>query len=408
MVRTFTRFCLSLFVIAGLCINAVAGEKHIAIYVDTDMSSSPESSNSIVRGIKTALAESGNQLAGRPVEIVVLDHRGNSARSLPNLVRFLEDPDALVLFSGMHSPPLLAHREFINENGVLLLDPWAAAGPITRSLGEINWIFRLSIDDSKAGEFIVRRATDTRKFKRPALILENTGWGHSNQKSMTSSLAKRGLQPSHIVMFQWGLHVTGAKILLREAKKSGADVIFLVANTPEGKTICTAMSELPPSSRLPIISHWGITGGNFTKIVDNKMRNNIDLEFIQTRFSFLNMGNSPFPNRVFQSAVRLFPEIEKPEDLTAPTGFIHAYDLTRILIEAVEQVGALSEDMRANREKVRVALETLNRPVQGLIKKYAPPFRPYSMDDQDAHEALGIDDFAFGHYGDNDEIILTH
>ncbi|WP_210772236.1 ABC transporter substrate-binding protein [Pseudodesulfovibrio sp. zrk46] len=406
--RVLTCFCLSLIVVAGLLANALAAEEPVAIYVDTDISSSPESSTAIARGIKVALEQNGNQLAGRPVEVVMLDHRGNSARSLRNLKKYLQDPNALVLYSGMHSPPLLAHRKFIHENGILLLVPWAAAGPISRSGNDTNWIFRLSVDDSKAGEFIVKRAVDERGFKRPALVLENTGWGQSNLRTMTSSLVARDLMPTRVEMFKWGLRETGAKILLREVKDSGADVIFLVANAPEGKVICKAMHDLPPALRLPIVSHWGITGGDFPAFINSTMRKQLDLEFIQTSFSFLEMGDNPFPKEVFETATTLFPEVKTPIDLTAPSGFIHAYDLTRILIAAVEQSAPLGDDMLENREKVRNALENLKTPVQGLIKLYDPPFRPYTMYDPDAHEALGADDFAIGRYGDNDEIIIAH
>ncbi|WP_147820308.1 ABC transporter substrate-binding protein [Salidesulfovibrio onnuriiensis] len=405
--RTIMQLCLLMLMTLALCPETAASGDRIALYVDADLSSSPESSTAIVRGIQTALSETGNRLAGKPVELVVLDHRGNSARSLRNLKQFLSDSDALALFCGMHSPPLLAHRRFINDNGILVLDPWAAAGPITRTPKDKNWIFRLSVDDSKAGEFLVGRAVDARGLTHPALILENTGWGQSNQKTITESLAARGLKPVSIATFKWGLRETGAKILIREAQKAGADVIFLVANAPEAKVLCRAMHDLPPHLRLPVISHWGITGGNFPKVVNRSMREGLDLEFIQTRFSFLDMGDAPFPNRVFQSAARLFPDIETRGDIQAPTGFIHAYDLTRILAAAVVQAGPLGEDMRANRDRVRIALENLKTPVQGLIKLYAPPFRPHAPGDRDAHEALGAADYAFGHYGDNDEIILA-
>lgn len=378
----------------------------VRIYLDADTTGVKASTVSIERGIRTALAEDDNMLAGRPVELVVLNHRGNSARSLANLKTFLADPDALVLFSGLHSPPLLSHRQFINDNAILVLDPWAAAGPITRPSGSENWIFRLSVDDSKAGAVIVKRAVDERYFRKPALLLEDTGWGKSNQKTMTTSLDKRGLAPVSTQWFNWGLKEIGAKRLLRDINKSGADVIFLVANAPEGKTICKAMHDMPPDERLPIVSHWGITGGDFPQVVTREMRKELNLEFIQTSFSFLDMGSRPFPNKVFALASDLFPKIQTPADITAPTGFIHAYDLTRILGAAVNQAG-LTDDMKTNREKIHMALENLTTPVQGLIKNYSPPFRPYTVNDMDAHEALGTSNFTFGRYGDRNEIRLV-
>lgn len=396
----------SLILVLALGPNMAHSVSPIHIYLDADLSTSKSSSTSIERGIRTALSESGNTLSGHPVKIIALDHRGNTARSLGNLETYLFDPQALALFSGLHSPPLLVNRRFINDNGILVLDPWAAAGPITRPMAGDNWIFRLSVDDSKAGEVIVQRAVGERGFKHPALLLENTGWGKSNQRTMTKSLMERGIQPSAVTWFDWGLSSTAAKIQLRDIRKTGADVIFLVANAPEGQAICQAMNELPESQRLPIVSHWGITGGSFPQVITSPMRRQLDLEFIQTRFSFLDMGDAPFPNQVFREAAKLFPDIRKPADIVAPTGFVHAYDLTRLLMKACEQVD-MDGDMKNVRAHVREALEHLASPVQGLIKVYDRPFRPYTADDVDAHEALGIEDFTFGRYGEDNEIILV-
>ena len=377
----------------------------VHIYLDADMTGARSSTVSIERGIRTALAENGNRLGERPVELIVLNHRGNSARSLANLKKYLADQDALVVFAGLHSPPLLAHRQFINDNHILLLDPWAAAWPITRPPDNNHWIFRLSVDDSKAGEVIVHRAIDQREFKNPALLLENTGWGKSNSRTMRASLGKRGITPTQVSWFDWGLKETGAKIMLRNIKESGADVIFMVANAPEGKVLCKAMHDLPESERLPIVSHWGITGGDFPQVVSASIRETLDLEFIQTRFSFFDMGDAPFPNSVFKKVGELFPEVAEPVDITAPTGFIHGYDLTRLLIAAVRQEG-LTGDIKASRSQIRNALENLEHPVQGLVKVYIRPFRPYSVEASDAHEALGIEDFTFGKYDKHDAIIL--
>jgi len=139
--------------------NVHARQKYF-IYLDADFSGAKSSSLAIEQGITNALAEVGNHIHGFEFEIVLKDHRANSLRSRRNLEEFLADDQALLVYSGLHSPPLLANKSFINENGILLLDPWAAAGPITRSNSEKNWIFRLSIDDSNAGKYISNKAIE--------------------------------------------------------------------------------------------------------------------------------------------------------------------------------------------------------------------------------------------------------
>ncbi len=378
----------------------------IRIYLDADCTGTAASSISIEQGIRTALDEVGGKLAGRPVALVVRDHRGNTRRSKKHLEEYLADEQALVLFSGLHSPPLLAHRDFINENGILVLDPWAAAASITRYPSPTNSIFRLSVDDAKAGGFLIDHVVKQRGCKRPALLLEETGWGTSNEKNMLVALRKNGLRPACVKWFNWNLKENGARILLRSIADSQADMIMLVANAPEGKTFARAMASFPPGKRLPICSHWGITGGDFPQVIGPELRQQLDLNFIQTRFSFVCHRDDTFGTAVFERAAKLFPEaIETREDIEAPTGFVHAYDLTRILIAAVEQA-ELGEDIGRNREAVRAALENLETPVRGLIKTYERPFGPFSEATPDAHEALSAEDYVMARYGSNNEVLI--
>ncbi len=378
----------------------------LKLYIDADRTGTSASGIAIEQGIRTALQEVGNRLGGYPVEIAIRDHRGSSLRSRMHLEEYLTDSRALVVFAGLHSPPLLAHKNFINTNQILILDPWAAAGPITRPASGPNWIFRLSVDDTKAGRVIANTAIKAEGFRKPYLLLEETGWGKSNLKTMTGALKDMAVQPAGTQWFNWSLGENAARIKLRQIYQSGADVIFLVANAPEGKTFAKAMLQLPVAERLPIRSHWGITGGDFPEVITADQRKELDLAFIQTRFSFINHGDEPFAQHVFRQAQELFPTlIKRREDLRAPTGFIHAYDLTRLLIAAVAQV-ELTGELRLDRQRVHAALENLQQPVEGLIKTYRRPFQPYTNSLLDAHEALDEADLVMGYYGDNNEIIL--
>jgi branched-chain amino acid transport system substrate-binding protein len=376
------------------------------IYLDADFTSARSSSLSIEQGMLTALSEVDNKLAGFTVKLKRKDHRGNTRRSLDNLKDYISDSKALAVFAGLHSPPLLENREFINKNEILVLNPWAAAGPITRYASGINWIFRLSIDDSKAGFALVKHGIVKRNLKRPALLLEKTGWGESNRKTMLRALGEKNLSEAGIYWFNWGLKDLGARMLLREILDSDADSILLVANAPEAKVICRAVIELQGDRTIPIISHWGLTGGNFTKVIQKDLRQNLDLTFLQTSFSFLAENQKPFAKEVAAKASKLFPEdLKNISDIQAPTGFIHGYDLTRLLIAAADQI-ELTGNAQVDRRKLRDALENINRPVEGLIKTYQRPFKPYSAKNPDAHEALGADELALGRYDNNNHIIL--
>lgn len=393
------RTLLSVVFIGLLSLQAKGDDRSLKLYLDADLSGgAAKAGQSIARGIEVALAEVNYQVNGVKLELVQKDHRGSSSRSHSHIIEFIEDQQGLLMYGGLHSPPLLANKDFINEQQVLTLIPWAAAGPITRSSSEENWIYRLSIDDSKAGAFIADHAIRKEGFKKPYLILEQTGWGRSNYTTMTRYLSDQGIAPVGVHWFNWNLGRHEAKIIARDLMGSGADVVFFVGNSPEGRMILSHLASASRGNSIAVRSHWGITGGSFYESLVPSVRKKMDLAFIQTRFSFLHQPYSPIAKKALDGAMKLFPEdIESAEDITAPTGFVHAYDLTRIMLSSLE---TLDTDLPVKelRSQLKLALESIEQPVYGLIQTYQKPFSTYSQQNKDAHEALSSEHFAMGRF----------
>lgn len=373
------------------------------LYLDADFTTTKAAALAIEQGINAALGEHNYIINNTPFKVIIKDHRGNSRRSAKNLAQFVADDRALALFGGLHSPALLSNKAYINHQQILTLVPWAAAGPITRTQHDENWIFRLSIDDTKAGNFIVNQALK-QGFKRPFLLLEQTGWGRSNQQTMSKTLEAHNVPLVGTQWFNWGINESQARIILHSIINANADVIFFVGNAPEGITFSKQLAAL--SSNISLRSHWGITGGGFSKAVNDSERAAIDLQFIQTRFSFVSSPQTALSTTVFNQ-LKNNSAITAPTDLAAPAGFIHAYDLTKLLISAINQI-TLTGDKVVDRVAIHHALEHLKHPVSGLIKQYKHPFSPYKINKPDAHEALTPADYMMGYYDKNDAIHLYH
>ena len=400
------KILVRLLALLTCCQAAPALANVITIYHDADYSIHAESAQSMAMGFKTALAEVGNRIQGHEIRLVARDHRGNSKRSQYHMRQFLEDPTALFVLGGLHSPPYIQNRNFINQNGVLLLVPWAAGGPITRYADGPNWVFRLSVDDTRAGYRIAEFAIEEKNCQSPHLLLEETPWGKSNQKTMSRAVLKRLGQQPGVTWFGWNTKSSTARILLREARQQGADCLLFVGNSVEGEEFARAMVSLEAGQRLPIISHWGITGGDFHEKVSSDLRRDLDLHFIQTCFSFMSPRQTALSRQVLQRATALFPDkVAGPGDIAAPAGFIHAYDLGRIVIAALERI-ELSGDIAADRAALRDALEQLRQPVEGLVKTYRTPFSPWTAARDDAHEALGLEDFCMARFDDENHILV--
>lgn len=376
------------------------------IYLNADQTSNANSGKSIELGIRAALDQVNWKLAGFPVELIIKDHRGSTPRSHLHFEQFLKDPQGLLVYGGLHSPPLISDREFINKEKILTLVPWAAASPITRPYSNENWIFRLSLDDSKASSVIINHAVTETGCQKPLLLLEDTSWGIANQLNMKRALNKLDLKAVDTIFFKWGVGFYQAKSILENAISDKADCFILVANAPEGITFAKAMLSLPKEKQKPIRSHWGITGGDFASTIGREGLSQLDLNFIQTRFTFFQQSSSKTRKEALNSLKKLLSEPKfNIENLKAPAGFIHAFDLTRILIAAANQA-SLSGNITEDRLKIKEALENLNTPIEGLIKTYDKPFQAYSLNNQDAHEALSFNDFVMAKFDKQGNIRL--
>ena len=367
-----------------------AEPRPVVIGLDADMSAgSAQAGEAIRRGALLAVEEinAAGGLLGRPLVLDVRDHRGNPLRGVINMEQFAQNPDLLAVLGGLHTPVALEELDLVHRERIIFLIPWAAGTGVVDNGYEPNFVFRVSVRDEYAGAFLVNAALGA-GYRRPGLLLEQTGWGRSNERAMLQALAEHDLHAARVEWFHWGVRdMTPQMDRLRDAD---ADVILLVANAPEGAVAVDTLHRLPDNQRRPIVSHWGITGGGFYGLLETRAC--LDgLYFLQT-FSFL---QPQFPERaaaLFQRYQAAFPETDSPRQIPAPPGTAHAYDLVHLLARAVEQAGTL------DRELVRDALERLEFH-QGVMRDYAPPFTP------NRHDALTADDFRIACFAPDQAIV---
>ena len=372
-----------------LCIWGTCFSEPILIGLDADLGSgSARSGIAIKRGIILAMEEINSRggVLGREFALKAMDHRGNPDRGIDNINSLAQEKTLVAIVGGLHTPVALAELPVIHRYGIIYLGPWAAGTPVVKNGYAPNYVFRVSVRDEYAGPFLVQRAVES-GYGKPGLLLEQTGWGRSNSKAMTDALAAYDLQPSGPEWFLWG--TTDFSHHISALKEAGADVILFVGNAPEGVALTRSMAGLASEERLPVLSHWGITGGEFFSRARSDLAM-VDLKFLQT-YSFL---NPPFPDkaaRLFAAYRKKWPETESVREIFAPAGTAHAYDLIFLLRAAIQKAGT------TDRKKVRNALETISR-YQGLVKDYRPPFTPEN------HDALSASDFQLARFAQDGAI----
>ena len=384
MALRMLKFCaiLSAFLVVSNSF-AAAADAPIVIGLDADMSSgSAQGGEAIRRGAMLAIEEinAAGGVLGRPLELLVKDHRGNPARGIDNIDDFATIEKVIAVIGGVHTPVAMAELPAIHKHKLIYLGPWAAGTPIVANGYNPNFVFRVSVRDQHAGPFLIGAVRD-RGFSRPGLLLWQTGWGRSNEVAMVAAMQDIGMEPAGIEWFN-----SGTPDMTKQVKAlvaNGADVIVLVSNTPDGLKAIQSVAALPLDVRTPIVSHWGITGGNFFEQGSDNIAL-IDLSFLQT-FSFFEPPRPERAERVYSDYCAMFGPCSSAADVKSPVGTAHAYDLVHLLRLAIEQAGTL------NTEKVRTALESLGLH-QGLMRDYNPPFSP------DRHDALDASDFRLSRF----------
>ncbi|MGV1100039.1 ABC transporter substrate-binding protein [Thiovibrio sp. JS02] len=365
--------------ISALPAAAAAPEpKPVLVGFDAEIGHTTSTSDDAIHmGIRIAMAEinaAGGVLGGRPLQLVIKDHRSVPARGVKNIGEFAEIPDLVAVVGGKFSPVMLEEIPILHEKKMILLDAWGAADAIVDHGRTPNFCFRLSLKDSWAIRTMLDHAA-RKGARRLGVLLPTTGWGRSNEKAIKDYLADR--PELTVTTTQW--YLWGDKSLADKyeaVRSTGAEAVILVANEAEGSILVKEVAALPAAQRLPIISHWGVTGGVFTQLAGGAI-GLVDFSVVQT-YSFFDNRREHRLTRFYKTAARLF-NVEKAEDIPSPVGVAHAYDLIHILALAVNRAGT------TERSAIRDALEQV-RDYDGLIKAYPRPFTP------ERHEALQPED----------------
>ncbi len=345
------------------------------------------SAQAIEQGLQIALDEineSGGVLGGRPLELQTRDNRSVPARGVDNIRHFAAQPDLVAVVAGRFSPVTLSELELVHEKQMILMNAWGSADGVTDHEYHPSYTFRVSLKDSHAMPTMLSYARQI-GVNQVALIVPQTGWGRSNRAAAFDYLSHH--EQTAITgeyWYLWGDDMQKIATIYDKALASGAQALILVANDIEGSLLVRYMASLPEEKRLPIISHWGVTGGKFVEACDGAL-SQVNIAVVQT-FSFFNAD----PQRLASVMPRLKKRygIQRIEDIESPVGVGHGYDIAHLLALAINKAGS------TERTKIRDALEQLDE-YRGLVRDYRPPFTPHR------HDALQQEDVFMAKYDEH-------
>jgi len=374
---------------AGQAAEPVEVAAPILIGLNADMSASlAMGGEALRRGAVIAIDEinQAGGVLGRPLDLVVRDHRGNHDRDADNIDALAEVRDLVAVMGGIQEPVAGAALEAIHRHSLPYLEPWATGPHGVENRHAPKLIFGVSARDDYVGSFLVT-AAEERGYHRLALLVWQSAWARSHRTAIKAAMLRRGSDPVLVAAFD--RHAADLAEQLRAIRLAGADAVMLIA-PPEGAAkIVQDMAALPLSERLPIIAHWGFTAHDFHQDIQEDL-DAVDLTFLQT-FSFL---DPPFPDRAEQVLIGYcthFDACDGPVSIVAPGATAHAYDLVHLLARAIDGAGT------TERDGVRLALETMKHH-DGLVRRYEPPF---ALGD----EALGLENLRLAAYDKNGVVV---
>ncbi len=353
------------------------------VYIGLDAEfghSTSTSAQAVQQGIQIALDEinaAGGVLGGRKIELITRDNRSITAIGMDNFHELAAVKDLIAVFGGKFSPIYIECLPLAHELQLPLMDPWGSADQITDHAFKPSYVFRLSLKDAWAAPAMVRFAQQQHQAQRIAFLLPNTAWGRSNQAALTRAANAANVTVVGKRWYNWG--VPSLIALYQELRTAGAQALILVANEVEGALLVKEVAALSAAQRLPIVSHWGVTGGDFARMTGGALEQ-VDFSVVQT-FSFLHPQTPR--TKALVAALQTRYGVASAERIKSPVGVAQAYDLTHLLVQALQKAGSIE------RAKVRDALEKLP-PWQGAIQRYAQPFSPTRHDALSAHNVFFV------------------
>jgi branched-chain amino acid transport system substrate-binding protein len=366
---------------AGADVAGSRGRLRAALLIDAEFGvPASTSAQAIHLGARLAVRdiERSGALDDVALTIRTTDNRGVPAIGVDNFLDAAKDPSVVAVMGGKLSPVQIEVAAVAREQGLMLLDPWGAADGIIDNGFKPNWAFRLSMKDEWASAAFIREARGAGATNL-GFILPNSTWGRSTQAALTTRARNEGLRIVGERWYNWGAVTLVQRYL--DLLANDAQAVILVANEQEGALLVRELAYLPVDKSRPILSHWGVTGGNLEQLAGEALYT-IDFRIVQT-FSF----ERPRTARAAALLSAVLAETGKTSarQIESPVGIAQGYDLTWLLAMAIHAAGS------TDRAKVRDAMESLG-PFEGAVRKYDRPFTG------ERHEALSESDVFFARY----------
>lgn len=296
-------------------------------------------------------------ILGQQVQLVMRDDEAKNERGAQIMQEFVDKEGVKAVLGPINTGVADSSTRYANEAKVPVLINASAGAKVNELFPQYpeNFVFRIAANDIVQTEMVVKEAIDVRKFKKPAILADDTNYGQGGRAKLESALKKRNVKPVYVGKFK--IKDTDMTAQLQEARAAGADVLLVYGIGPELAAIATSRQRIGWTPDM--IGGWTLSMAAF---INNAGKNGngatAPLTFIEGDLT------NPRQKKFVEAYYKRFNE--KP--MSVAVAAAQGYDSLYLLKQAIEQAKSTDGD------KIRQALENLQQPFDGITARYTRPF----------------------------------
>ena len=360
--RTSLALCLSIPLVAG-------AQESLKIGLSGPFTGgSAPMGNSMRLGIRMAVEEINEYVGGvlgRRIELVERDDEANPQKGAAIAQELIEREKVVATVGIVNTGVGLASIDHYQKARVPLLVAVSTGSELTArhapTAERKSFVFRVSPRTGVSNLFLARHLVKDRGLQRIAILADDTGYGEAERADLEAALAGFGVQPVAVQRFAIGDR--DMKKQLAAAQRAEAQAVVMFGIGPELAAIARDRAAMGWS--VPLYGSWTVQMRNF---LDQAGAAGEGVMAVQTFIP----GSQNTRHRQF---VEDFRRRYGDEAMESAMSAAQGYDAMRLLFSALVTAGS------ADGERIRAALEQLDRGVEGVVTTY---IRPFSDRDHDA------------------------
>ncbi|RYZ75856.1 MAG: amino acid ABC transporter substrate-binding protein [Proteobacteria bacterium] len=314
---------------------------------------------SMRNGVEIAIDQinAGGGIGGKKLVMVARDDEAKNERGGQIMQELIDKEGVKAVLGPINTGVANAASRYANEKKIPMIINVSEGARVNELFAESkeNYVFHFAANADVQSEMMVNEALTIGKFKKPAVLCDDTNYGQTGKEKLEARLKTAGVTPVYVGKFK--IKDTDMTAQLQQAKAAGADIILAYGIGPELAAVSNSMERV--GWKVPMITSWTSAMSNY---VNNAAKNGNGTMMPQTFIE-----TTP-KNETAKKFIVDYRAKFKEEPMASAVSAAQGYDSMMVLKHAIEQAGGVEG------AKVKAALEALNATMEGVTGSYTKPF----------------------------------